>query len=53
MQCIVFFNLVKLNIQSKKITHLKKFSSKRNWEQTKKLDLFCRKISANQVNFPV
>ena len=35
----------------KKITHLKKFSSKRNWEQMKKLDSFCEKLSVNQVNF--
>ena len=34
VQCIyiVFFNLIKLNMHLKKITHLKKFSSKRNWE---------------------
>ena len=44
MQRIVFFNLVNLN------THLKKFSSKRDWKQMKKLDSFCKtwegKISA-------
>ena len=44
MQRIVFFNLVNLN------THLKKFSSKRDWEQMKKLDSFRKtwegKISA-------
>ena len=32
VQCIVFFNLVKLNIHLKKNTDLEKFSSKRNWE---------------------
>ena len=43
-QRIVFFNLVNLN------THLKKFSSKRDWKLMKKLDSFCKtwegKISA-------
>ena len=53
MQYIVFFNLVRLVIHLEKITHLKKFSSKRNWKQTKKLDLFCKKLSANKVNFSV
>ena len=51
VQCIVFFNLVKLNMHLKKITHLKKFSSNRNWDQMKKLDSFCEKLSVNQVNF--
>ena len=54
MQCIVFFmNLVKLDIHLEKITHWKKFSSERNWEQMKKLDSFCKKLSASQVNFSV
>ena len=53
MQCIVFFNLVKLSIHLKKITHLKKFSSKQNWEQIKKLDLVCKTLSICQVNFSV
>ena len=52
-QCIVFFKLVKLNIHLKKIIHLTKFSSTRNWEQKKKLDLFCKKLSVNQINFSV
>ena len=30
---------------------LEKFSFKENWEQIKKLDLFCKKLSVNQVNF--
>ena len=51
VQCIVFFNLVKLDMHLKKITHLKEFSSNRNWDQMKKLDSFCEKLSANQVNF--
>ena len=34
-------------------THLKKFSSKRNWEQMRKLDSFCKNLSENQVNFSV
>ena len=50
---IVFSNLVMLDIHLKKITHLKKFSYKQNWEQMKKLDSFCRKLSAIQVNFSV
>ena len=53
MHYIVFFNLVRLVIHFEKITHLKKFSSKRNWKQAKKLDLFCKKLSANKVNFSV
>ena len=53
VQCIVFFNLVKLNIHLKKIIHLKKFSSTRNWEQIKKLDSFCTKLSVNKINFSV
>ena len=54
MQCIVFFmNLVKLDIHLEKITHWKKFSSERNWEQMKKLDSFCKKLSVSQVNFSV
>ena len=51
VQCIDFFNLVKLNMHLKKIAHLKKFSSSRNWDQIKKLDSFCEKLSVNQVNF--
>ena len=51
VQCIDFFNLVKLNMHLKKIAHLKKFSSNRNWDQIKKLDSFCEKLSVNQVNF--
>ena len=51
MQCIVLFNLIKLNMHSKKFTHLKKVSSKRNWEQMKKLDSFCENLSVNQVSF--
>ena len=53
MHYIVFFNLVRLVIHFEKITHLKKFSSKKNWKQAKKLDLFCKKLSANKVNFSV
>ena len=51
VQCIVFFNLVKLNIHLKKIQAWKKDYSKRNLEQMKKLDSSCRKLSVNQVNF--
>ena len=51
MQYIVFFTLIKLNTLLKKNAHLKKFSSKRNWVQMKKLDSFCKKSSVNQVNF--
>ena len=40
-------------IHLEKITHWKKFSSERNWEQMKKLDSFCKKLSASQVNFSV
>ena len=40
-------------IHLKKITHWKKFSSERNWEQMKKLDSFDKKLSASQVNFSV
>ena len=53
MQCIVFFNLVKLSTHLKKITHIKKFSSNQNLEQVKRLDLFCKKLLVNQVNFSV
>ena len=53
VQCIVFFNLVKFSIHLKKITHLKKFSLKRNWEKMKNLDSFCKSLSAYQVNFSV
>ena len=54
MQSIVFLNSVKLDIQlAKKNTHLKKFSSKRNWEQRTKLYSFCKKLSANLVIFSV
>ena len=35
--------LVKLNMHLKKLTPLKKFSSKRNWEQMKNLNSFCEK----------
>ena len=38
---------------SARYTLEKKFSSKRNWEQMKKLDSFCKKLSANQVDFSV
>ena len=53
VQCIVFFNLVKFSIHLKKITYLKKFSLKRNWEKMKNLDSFCKSLSAYQVNFSV
>ena len=54
MQCIVFFmNLVKLVIHVEKTTHLRKFSSERNWEQMKKLDSFDKKLSASQIHFSV
>ena len=54
MQCIVsFMNLVKLVIHLEKITHWKKFSSERNWEQMRKLDSFCKNLLASQVNFSV
>ena len=33
--------------------YLKKFSSKRNWEQMRKLDSVCKSLSANQVNLSV
>ena len=52
-QYIVVFNLVKLNTHLEKITHLKKFSSKQNWEQIKKLDLFCKTLLVNPVSFSV
>ena len=45
MQSNVFFILVKLNIhlkKKKKKECLKKFWSKRNWEQMELLDLFCK-----------
>ena len=53
MQRIVFFNLIKLDILLENVTHLKKFFSERNWEQMKKLDLFCKKLATTQVNFSV
>ena len=54
MKCIVFFNSVKLDTHlEKKNSHLEKFSSKRNWEQRKKLYSFCKKLSANRVIFSV
>ena len=52
MQCIVFImNLVKLDIHLEKITHLKNFSSDRNWEQMKKLDSFCKKVISQSSQF--
>ena len=49
--CNVMFSSVKQSSIStwKKKTYLKKFFSKRNWEQMKKLDLFCKNLSVNQV----
>ena len=53
MHCFVQFSKAQYTLTSIKNTHLKKFSPKRNWEQMKKLDLFCKKLSASQVNFQV
>ena len=46
MYCFLQFTKARYTLEI--TTHLK-FSSKPNWEQMKKLDSFCKKLSANQV----
>ena len=51
MYCFLQFSKVQYTFE--KTYTLEKFSSKRNWEEIKKLDLFCKKLSVNQINFAV
>ena len=46
-----FFQLSKAQYTLEKNKDLEKDYSKRNLEQMKKLDSFCKKLSVNQVNF--
>ena len=52
MYCFLQFSKARYTL-GKKNSHLEKFSSKRNWEQRKKLYSFCKKLSANPVIFSV
>ena len=52
MYCFLQFSKAPYTL-GKRNTHLKKFWSKRNWEQREKLYSFCKKLSANPVIFSV